>query len=233
MGVYIDEKLTWKEHIKTLTNKVSRITGSLYSISKVIPSSLKTSVYNALVNSHLSYAISVWGADPSGNKLKNLLTVQKRCLRTLYCIKKLSKYVKGHTKRIFNDNNILVINNLYNYFTILEIQKLKLNRNPTYLCQLLKLDDRKRMYLPNLKLTHYQLNFLYQGPKLWNLIASSYPNIHRLPFIKSYKRKLKHILLNAQSYGNADEWIIYNINLEKYFVAVNNDPYSKPIIVDS
>ena len=72
LGVIIDEKLKWKKHISTLTSKISRITGSLHSIKRIIPTSMKTSVYNALVNSHLTYAISVWGADPTGNKLQSL-----------------------------------------------------------------------------------------------------------------------------------------------------------------
>ena len=106
LGVVIDEKLTWKNHIRTVVNKVSITTGSLYSMRKVIPTSLTTSVYNALVNSQLSYAISVWGADESGNKLKPLFTIQKRCLRNLFGIKNDSKYIRGHTKNTFNENKI-------------------------------------------------------------------------------------------------------------------------------
>ena len=90
------------------------------------------------------------------------------------------------------------------------------------------------MQLPNIKLTHYQyqLNFLFQGPKLWNIITSKYPNLDRIFSIKCFKRTLKHILINMQSYGNTDDWTISNYNIEKYYVTIKNDPYYKQFEIE-
>ena len=79
----------------------------------IINKTLRSSVYNALVNSHLSYAISVWGYGASESKLKQLFVLQKQCLRNLFKIRKVSKYIKGHTKPIFDENRILTVHNLY------------------------------------------------------------------------------------------------------------------------
>ena len=229
LGVIIDEKLNWKRHISTLTSKISRITGSLHSIKRNIPPSMKTSVYNALVNSHLTYAISVWGADPTGNKLQSLFKIQKSCLRSFYSIKRASNHIKGHTKKTFNSNNILTVNNLYYYFIIIEIQKLRILKSPSYLYSLMKIDDTNiRLHLPNLKTSHYQINFMFQGPKIWNLITSKYNTLLDSTSTKSFKCKLKSILINIQSYG--DEHIIWNKSntcLENYFIQTRIDPYHK------
>ena len=85
---------------------------------RIITKNLRTSVYNALINSHLAYGISKWGSSASQVKLKNLFVLQKKAIRNLFGIKKESKNVKGHTKRTFNDNNILTVHNLASYFTI-------------------------------------------------------------------------------------------------------------------
>ncbi len=62
LGVIIDERLNWKKHIQHVTCKVRGSIASLYDMRKVIPRKLKNSVYNCIVNSQLSYGISVWGA---------------------------------------------------------------------------------------------------------------------------------------------------------------------------
>ena len=189
---------------------------------------MKTSVYNALVNSHLTYAISVWGADPTGNKLQSLFKIQKSCLRSFYNIKRASNHIKGHTKKTFNSNNILTVNNMYHYFTIIEVQKLIVLKSPSYLYSLIKIDDTNiRLHLPNLKTSHYQINFMFQGPKIWNLITSKYQTLLDSISIKSFKHKLKSILINIQSYGDEHTWNKSNTCLENYFVQARIDPYHK------
>ena len=120
LGVIIDDKLRWNSHVKYLGRKISSTAGALWDMRKVIHNNLRNSVYNALVNSHLSYGISVWGSGGSENKLKPLFVIQKRCLRNLFKIRRNSKFVKCHTKT----NGILTVHNLYNYFTLCDISKL-------------------------------------------------------------------------------------------------------------
>ena len=59
LGVIIDHKLCWSKHIRLLTNKVRNSISQLYGMRKEIPPKLKTSIYNAIVNSQISYAITV------------------------------------------------------------------------------------------------------------------------------------------------------------------------------
>ena len=77
-----------------------------------------SNIYYALVNSQLNYDITLWGSKGSTSRLSSLFSAQKKCIRTLYRIKRISKNIPGHTKTTFNNNNIPTIHNLY-YLKIL------------------------------------------------------------------------------------------------------------------
>lgn len=65
---------------------------------KVIHKKLSATIYNDIVNSQLSYAIPVWGGNE--NNLNKLFILQKRALRNLFGVKKVSNFIKGHKKGI-------------------------------------------------------------------------------------------------------------------------------------
>ena len=127
---------------------------------------------------------------------------KKKCLRNLFGIRKVSKFEKGHTKNVFADKNILSIYSIYYYFTILEMYKLLKYKIPIYLYTLLGLNETNtRFILPKLTLKHYQQNFIYQGPRLWNLITSNFNCMQNLNLnYLTTKSKVKKILLHMQSY---------------------------------
>ena len=144
----IDENLNWNSQIKHIGKKITSTISSLYEMRRIITKNLRTSVYNALINCHLAYGISIWGSSASQVKLKNIFILQKKAIRNLFGIKKESKNVKGHTKRTFNDNNILTVHNLASYFTITCISQIRLERTPNHLYELMNIDDtRPRMML--------------------------------------------------------------------------------------
>lgn len=233
LGVIIDSKISWKEHISTVTNRVRSSVAELYGMRKIIPKNLKISVYNAIVNSQLSYAIPVWGGFGSRDSLKSLFLLQKRALRNLFCIPRVSKHIPGHTKRVFNDLRILTVYNIFNYMTLLHLAKLIILHQPNVLCDLMKLDNsenrRCKIFQPQLYLSHYQNNFCYIGPKQWNSLCSSsacFDSIIMAPSLNCQKTRLKKLFLNVQSYGNEIEWIPQNKSLELYLKAVKQDPYA-------
>ena len=84
LGIIISETLVWNEHIKSVTRKLSKITGSLYKIRRCIPKAMLRNVYYALVNSQLMYGISIWGSGGSISNLCCLFSAQKKCIRSLF-----------------------------------------------------------------------------------------------------------------------------------------------------
>ena len=62
LGLYIDEKLDWHEHINKCKNK---LTSALYVINKVnsyLPVSALKTIYYTLVYPYLTYGIILWGS---------------------------------------------------------------------------------------------------------------------------------------------------------------------------
>ena len=83
LGVIIDENLTWKPHIANLNKKLKSACGRLYRIVNSLPAHLYKQIYHSLFESHLSYAISVWGG-VSVNKLDPIFRTQKKCIRIMF-----------------------------------------------------------------------------------------------------------------------------------------------------
>ncbi len=59
LGVVIDEKLNWDEHIKFLKNKLNYATSTINHLRQYLPDHLYRQLYYTLFESHLSYCISV------------------------------------------------------------------------------------------------------------------------------------------------------------------------------
>ena len=115
LGIIISETLVWNEHIKSVTRKLSKITGSLYKIRRCIPKAMLRNVYYALVNSQLMYGISIWGSGGSISNLRCLFSAQKKCIRSLFRVKRISIMCPGHTKSSFTTYKILTVHYLYFY----------------------------------------------------------------------------------------------------------------------
>ena len=118
--------------------------------------------------------------------------------------------------------------------TILNLAKLIFLKEPSYLCQLLRILEpinsrNNRIYLPSLTLEHYKNNFCYQVPKIWNAISSSADrckNVTSSPTMLTLKSRLKQLFLTIQSFGDETEWNKSNRNLNEYLISSKLDPYT-------
>ena len=62
LGVIINNKLAWTEHISHLQNKLKIATGVIKRIKPYIPEKTLKTIYHSLFESHMTYCISVWDA---------------------------------------------------------------------------------------------------------------------------------------------------------------------------
>ena len=106
LGVYVDHKLTWKQHVEHLCLRISKSIGVLYSIRKCLSLSTKKMLYYSLVYPHLQYCSAVWGAAVE-TTLNPLFLLQKRAIR----IVNASSYLE-HTHPIFKSLNLLKLNEI-------------------------------------------------------------------------------------------------------------------------
>ena len=76
LGVFIDKNVIWKAHVNTISTKISKSIGILYTAKLIIPRKQLNQLYFSFVHSYLKYANIAWGA------------TQKTKLSTLYCQQK-------------------------------------------------------------------------------------------------------------------------------------------------
>ena len=73
LGVIIDEKLNWNDHVELLQGKVAAGLSPLKKLKNILPQSKLCSIYEELIESHGRFADIVWGNLPE----TKLLTLQR------------------------------------------------------------------------------------------------------------------------------------------------------------
>ena len=61
LGVLIDYKLSWKNHIDSIALKISKTIGLLSKLRYFVPHKTLVNIYNSLVTPYLHYGLTVWG----------------------------------------------------------------------------------------------------------------------------------------------------------------------------
>ena len=95
LGVTLDEGLTFRDHVKHVHNKVSKLTELLSKLKNFFPIEILKNLYFSLIYPYLNYCILAWGA------------VQKTILLKLgFCQKKIVRILTNsdylaHTKPLF------------------------------------------------------------------------------------------------------------------------------------
>ena len=103
LGITLDKQLNFKTHIAKLSSKLAYANFVLNRVKRVFPMYIMKSIYFALVHSHLSYGILVWGS-----RSEMVLKQQKKSLRIITD----SKY-NSHTSPLFHNMHILMVHDIY------------------------------------------------------------------------------------------------------------------------
>ena len=82
-NVFIDYKLSWKNHIGSVALKISKTIGLLSKLRHFVPTHTLINIYNSLIAPYLSYGLVAWG-QASKNELDKLLILQKCALRFIF-----------------------------------------------------------------------------------------------------------------------------------------------------
>ena len=80
LGVFFDEKLSWKKHIQYIYSKLSSGSWALLKLWNYVDISTLKIAYYSLIYFHLQYCISSWGLAAASN-LDPLEKMQKRSIR--------------------------------------------------------------------------------------------------------------------------------------------------------
>lgn len=189
LGVWFQENLSWDNHINKLSSDLSKVVGSMYKISSLIPLTLKKAMYYALFHSKLSYCALIWGTTTAKNYNK-LIKLQKRAMRIFENYHGRPRDLPTHN--LFEKHSLIRANQIYYYRLLLHIKKHRLHVSslpvspPRY-----QLRHQTRM--PPLMRTNYGRQDLeYQVPRLLNIVE------HHIDFhAPRFKKFIKNFLLHS------------------------------------
>ena len=106
LGIILDSRLTWKEHIEELAKKLNRSIGILYKTRNYCPLQIRKTLYFSIFNSYLSYGLPVWGQSKQ-IYLDRIKKIQKKAIRAI-----TFSDSRAHTSPLFKNLKILNVTDL-------------------------------------------------------------------------------------------------------------------------
>ena len=199
LGVLIDEKLNWKDHINCIKSKVSKGIGIINHVKNILPRNILKLLYNTLVHPYLSYCNIVWGT-AKVSTLNPLFLLQKRVIRMC-----TNSHYRASSGPLFSQLKILNIFDLNKYLTCIFIFKYTNNLLPSSCTFLIDLPPVTCNYtLKNVgtfkinrcKMSYKESSVSVRGIKFWNSLPNS---VSTSLSIGSFKNSLHAYLSIAYS----------------------------------
>ena len=104
----IDESLSWKDHIHTLTTEISKTVGLIAKLRHIVPNQTLLNIYTSLIVPYMTYGLTSWG-NASETLLNKVLFLQKRALRLIHFAQArehgIPLFLKGKLVNLMNDIN--------------------------------------------------------------------------------------------------------------------------------
>ena len=184
LGLIIDDKLKWHEHIQHVKHKIARSVGILYKIRHYLNKETPLNMYYTFVFPYLIYGVEIWGSSPS-NHINPLKKIQKKCVRAIT----FSEYL-APSEPIFQTLNVLNFENLVIQRILLLMFKYSHGDVPVSVSQLFRSNNEYHNYnTRNCARIHAPVGtteasyrtFGYRGIHIWNHISqkintnTSYP----------------------------------------------------------
>ena len=184
LGVFLDNKLTFKNHIDHISSKMSQSIGVLSKLNKFLPRNILHSLYFALVHPYISYSIEAWHSAPL-YLVNKIQTIQKKAI---CCVNGL-KY-NDHTECSFRNMKLLDLTNHYKFY--IAIYMYKALNVPNFDNNLLNsitpfaslhghaTRHSDQLVMPRYRKAKSQGSVSYQSIKLWNGIPAEIKNVSTL-----------------------------------------------------
>ena len=196
LGVLLDECLTWKKHIETIENKISKNIGIIYKAKFFLNQTCLKNVYFSFVHSYLNYANIAWGSTHH-TKLKKNYNKQKHASRIIYYEDRLT-----HARPLLKKMNALNVYQINIFQVLILMFKVKHNMAPAAISELFKPIHHKyctksssqNFYNPKTISKTTTFSISSRGPFLWNNFLNS--NTKEIVLLSKFKNTVKKIILN-------------------------------------
>ena len=185
LGLKIDEKMTFQEHIKTVLKKGNQKFHALQRISKYMSEDKLRVVMKTFIESQFNYCPLLWMCHDRqlGKRINSL---HKRALRVVYKDENLTfdqLLEKDGSCRIHHRNLQKLA---------LEMYKVKNKLSPKPVQDLFRLNAEEKFIIPKVRTEHCGKETIrYSGPITWNLVPEDIQKSESLAIFKDKIKKWK------------------------------------------
>ena len=195
LGVHIDSKLSWNNHLNYVRSKISKGIGILCKARKVFNRSTLLTMYYSFLYPYFIYGIEVWGS-AAHCFISSVIKLQKRAVKII-----TSTNFRSPSQPLFNQLKILPLNKIYEYCIILFMFKYVNNLLPHLFESIFVFNlnvhsyetrQSRKLHVPKGNISLLYRTIKHKGTYLWNFV---YDKISYSCGISFYKKCLKTFLL--------------------------------------
>ena len=183
LGVTVDNQLSWKTHINTLSKTISKKLFMLSKLKHFLNEDSRKMFFNAHVRSHLDYASTVWDGC-SDNHMKKLNSLHRRAAKIILPNPLLS------TDEKLKQLGILPLSKHLVYNKAVFMYKIWQQKVPEYISQLFhrspsQYGKTNSMYIiPLPRLDMYKSSLSFAGASTWNHLTTAVKSAPSLSIFK-------------------------------------------------
>lgn len=168
LGLFLDETLSFSDHIKHVETKLSSASGILWKLRRQLPQHIKKKIYQSLFETHLSYMINVWGT-ASDDAIKYLQVIQNRALRNVYDLDRMYNRVDMYKNQV--DGCLPLRGLLFQKLAVFILNILSRNIHSNMQFERTgdgRTRDKKSLKLSKAKTMYGRKSVKYMGVKIYN-----------------------------------------------------------------
>ena len=194
LGLIIDNKLKWIDHISHVKNKISRGIGIIRKAKAFVNKKCLHDLYYSFIYPYFLYCIEVWG-NAVDSHLQPLCTLQNKIIRLVSF-----SYFRAHADTLFIKLEILPLHKIFLHRISLMMYKYTHNMLPPAMNEMYIRNDEvhnyntrqsKLLHIPN---GSHIKNFRYRSVLLYNELIAR--NINFNVSLPKFKKIVKRFLLH-------------------------------------
>jgi len=120
LGIFIDEKLNWSDHIDFVYNKLLKFASIFYKLRDILPFAVIRQLYFALVYPHINYGVEIY-ANCYNATLNKLNILNNKIIRTV-----LNKDIRTNIASLYKSMSMLPVFQLHQFNILLFVQNIQL-----------------------------------------------------------------------------------------------------------
>lgn len=190
LGVIIDDKLSWKQHINKISIRMCGIMASVKRCAPFLHQSALKQLFQALLLSNLDYCPIIW-SNANADLIDKLQKTQNRAARII-----LNRDYRANVKQMHIDLKWLFVKDRLRYSLLNFVRNVSETQTPLILYNQLKFSKDKHEYntrhanarnftLPKVKSNAMQRTVAYRGMYEWNRLPKQISQINSKNLFKS------------------------------------------------